>query len=376
MRFLFLVFLLLFSRTHIAIALDTKSTHAIVLDFDTEDILFAKKENELTPPASMTKIMTVYIVFDRLKNGNLKLDDRFNISSNAYKIGGSRMFLEINSKVTVEDLLYGIIVQSGNDASVAIAENISGTEEEFANLMNTYANEFKMENTNFTNSSGWPNPNHYSSMKDLSILSKNIIKNFPELYKIFAEKKFIYNNIRQQNRNPLLYSYEGADGLKTGYVNNGGFGIAATVNKNGRRIIVVVNGLKSSRERKEEVTKLFDWAYRDTKQVVILDKDQIVTQSDVWLGKKKKVDLISGEKLLTALTFDQQQNIDARLIYEKPINAPLKKNQKVGKIVVHIPNKKIIEIPLLAKDEIKKSNPLIRIFTALNYLIFGNINEK
>ena len=242
--------------------------------------------------------------------------------------------------------------------------------------MNTYAYEFGMNNTNFINSSGWPNPNHYSSMKDIAILSKNIIKDFPELYKIFRKKKFIYNNIRQPNRNPLLYSYNGADGLKTGYVNNAGFGIASTVNTGGRRIIVVVNGLRSAKERKEEITKLFDWAYRDTKQVVIFNKNQIITKSDVWLGNKKTVDLISGEKLLTALTFNQQQNIEAKIVYKKPIDAPVEKNQEVGKIVIKILNKETIEIPLLTKDSIKKTNPITRIFTALNYLIFGNINEK
>ena len=373
---LFLLIFLILCNSKSLVALDTKSTHAIILDYETEDILFSKKENELTSPASMTKIMTAYIVFDRIKNGNLKLSDEFIISSKAYKMGGSRMFLEMNSKVTVMDLLYGIIVQSGNDASVAVAENISGTEEEFAKLMNTYANKFGMNNTNFVNSSGWPNSNHYSSMKDIAILSKNIIKHFPELYKIFEKKKFIYNNIRQPNRNPLLYSYEGADGLKTGYVNNAGFGIAATVDNNGRRIIVVVNGLKSARERKEEVTKLFDWAYRDTKQIVILNKGQILVKSDVWLGNKKTVNLISGEKLLTSLTLKQQQNIEAKLVYKKPINAPLEKNQEVGKILIDIPNRQTIEIPLLAKDSIKKSNPLTRIFNALNYLIFGNIDEK
>ena len=199
------------------------------------------------------------------------------------------MFLEKNSKVTVKDLLNGMIIQSGNDASVALAESISGTEKEFSKLMNEYANKLNMKNTNFINSSGWPNPNHYSSMFDLYLLSNAIIKDFPELYKMFSGKRFKYNNITQPNRNTLLSKKNGIDGLKTGFVQNSGYGIAISSIKDNRRIIVVINGLKSSRERKEEAQKLINWTYTNTSQITILKKGQILGNTDVWLGKEKTV---------------------------------------------------------------------------------------
>ena len=369
---LYLVLIISFSFKSL-FALDTLATHAIVYDHKTKDILFEKNSNIRTSPASMTKIMTAYIIFDLIKNGNLKLDEKFIVSEKAYKKGGSRMFVELNSKVTIKDLLYGVIVQSGNDASIVLAENISVTESGFADLMNEYAKKIGMKNTNFVNSSGWPHPNHYSTMYDLAVLSSAIINDFPSLYKIFAKEEFTYNKIKQPNRNSLLKHYEGVDGLKTGYVKDSGYGNVISSLKDDRRIILVVNGLESSKSRVSESEKLLNWAYRHTKHTILFSKGQIITSSDMWLGKENKVDLISGEELLTTLSSNQEKNIKAKLVYEKPIIAPVKANQQVGKIVVNIADKETIEIPLLAKNSIKRVNPIIRIFSALNYLIFGNI---
>tara|TARA_Y100000590_G_scaffold174663_2_gene199674 strand:+ start:3104 stop:4315 length:1212 start_codon:yes stop_codon:yes gene_type:complete len=375
MKFIYYSLFIIIITTSSSKGVDTKATHAIILDFDTNDILYEKNSHIHTPPASMTKIMTSYIVFDRIKNSNLKLNDEFIVSEKAYKKGGSRMFLEMNSKVSVEDLLYGVIVQSGNDASIVIAENISGSESAFADLMNEYSKKLGMKRTNFVNSSGWPHPNHYSTMYDLAILSKAIISDFPELYKIFSEKKFKYNKIMQLNRNVLLKYFKGADGLKTGYVKDSGYGIVVSSLRDNRRIILAVNGLESKKSRVEEATRLLNWAYINTKKVKLLSKDQILTEADVWLGKDKKVNLISEISLFATLTSEQESNIKTKLIYNKPINAPIQKGQKVGKIVIEISKRPPIEIALLAKDEVKMVNPIIRIFSGINYLIFGNIND-
>ena len=223
-----LIILSIFLYYSNCLAIDTKANQAIVIDFKTNEILYEKNSNQFVPPASMTKIMTVYIAFDRLKNTNLSIEDNCNISSKSYKMGGSRMFLEIDDKVSVKDLLRGIIIQSGNDASIALAECLSGTEEDFSKLMNFYAEKIGMINTNFVNSSGWPEDDHYSSVRDIAILSNHLIRDFPELYNYFNEKEFTYNNIKQPNRNKLLVHLNGADGLKTGYVKESGWGIAGS----------------------------------------------------------------------------------------------------------------------------------------------------
>ncbi|MBI28838.1 MAG: D-alanyl-D-alanine carboxypeptidase [Pelagibacteraceae bacterium] len=367
---LFLISIFIINPSH---SFELKSSNAIVLDYDTNDILYQKNLDKIIQPASMTKIMTAYIVFDQLKDGILSLDDEFKVSKNAYLKGGSRMFVEMGDRVKVRELLLGIIVQSGNDASIVVAENISGSEESFAALMNKYAKEIGMKNTNFTNSSGWPDKNHYSSVYDIAILSKSLIKNFPKLYEIFKEKKFIYNNIRQYNRNKLINSYEGVDGLKTGYTEEAGFGISVSSLKDDRRIIVVVTGLKTGSERATEAEFLLDWAYRNTKHYVIFEKGQILSTTDVWLGKEKSLDIITSQQLTKSLTLEQSQNLEIFITYDKPMEAPIEKNQVIGKARIIIPDRNIITVDLISKDEIKRSKSIFRLFSALKYLIFGNI---
>ena len=367
---------LIFINFYPALAIDTKANQAIVFDWNTSEVLFEKNADQKVPPASMTKIMTVYAVFDRLKNTAITIEDKCKISAKAYKMGGSKTFLEIDEKVTIKDLLRGIIIQSGNDASIAIAECLSGTENDFVNLMNFYADKLGMKNTNFINSSGWPEENHFSSVKDLALLSKAIITDFPDLYTLFSEKKFTYNGIRQPNRNQLLYSLPGTDGLKTGYTKKSGWGIAASTINNERRVIVVINGTNSSRSRLNESTNLLNWALRETKPQKIFKKNQIIKNVDVWLGNKSTANLIIKEDIVTTLSFEQIKLLKTNIEYLKPIPAPFKAGDVIGKLTIDIPGKSTLIVPLVSENNVTSINPFMKAFAAAKYLIFGtSLNE-
>ena len=358
------------------IAIDTKAEHAVVIDFDTNEILFEKNSNLITPPASMTKIMTVYAAFDRLKNTELSINNECTVSAKAYKMGGSRTFLEIDDKVSIDDLLKGIIIQSGNDASVALAECLAGTEEDFAKLMNVYAKRLGMDNTNFVNSSGWPEEDHYSTVYDLAILSNAVIREFPDLYLYFVDEEFIYNGIKQPNRNKLLNSVQGADGLKTGFTKASGWGIAATAKRLDRRITVVINGTNSSRSRMNESANLINWAFSQTSQKELVDEGQVIAQVDVWLGNKPRVNLVSSKKVISTLSFDQLQLIKSSIQYKKPLDAPILKGNSYGKLLIEIQGKPNIEIDLVAEDDVGTVNPIFKAFAALKYLIFGSTLDE
>ena len=315
--------------------------------------------------------MTVYVAFDRIKNTNFAISNECRVSPKAYKKGGSRTFLEIDDNVTVDDLLKGIIVQSGNDASIALAECLGGTEEDFAKLMNVYAERLGMINTNFVNSSGWPDDNHYSTVYDLGILSNAIIRDFPDLYTYFKMEEFTYNDITQPNRNKLLYQVQGADGLKTGFTKESGWGIAATALRNDRRITVVINGTNSSRSRLNESSNLINWAFNQTSQQTLVEKDQFIKEVDVWLGSESSINLISAQKLVSTLSFDQIQLMNSSITYTKPISAPIKKGDELGKLIINIDGKPKIEVPLIAEKDVTEVNLLFKIFAAAKYLIFG-----
>ena len=356
--------------------IDTKATNAIVVDYDTKEILYKKNENQKVPPASMTKIMTVYVAFDRLKNTDLSIQDICIISPKAYKMGGSRTFLEIDDQVTIDDLLKGIIVQSGNDASIALAECLAGTEKDFVLLMNNYSSKLGMNNSNFTNSSGWPDDKHFSSVKDISILTNALIKDFPNMYNYFNLKNFTYNQINQPNRNKLLTKFKGADGLKTGYTKKSGWGIAASAIRDDRRITVVINGTNSSRSRLNESANLLNWAFLQTSKKILLNKNQIIETVDVWLGNKPTINLISEDIIYSILSFDQIQLIKSKITYQKPIVAPIKKGEKIGEMQINISGKIPLSVPLVAQNDVKKINPFMRIFAAFKYLIFGTSLEE
>ena len=369
MKLLFTI--IFFTFTLPLYAIDTKADQAIVIDFNTNEVLFEKNADQIIPPASMTKIMTVYAVFDRLKKTDLSIDEMCIISAKAYKMGGSRTFLEIDDIVSIEDLLIGIIVQSGNDASVAISECLGGTEIDFAKLMNVYAKKIGMFNTNFINSSGWPNKDHYSTVRDLGILSNRLIKDFPEMYKYFNLREFTYNEIKQPNRNKLLSNVKGADGLKTGYTKKSGWGISGSAIRGNRRVTIVINGTNGSRSRLNESTNLLNWAFTQTSQKKLLKKGQVIKNVEVWLGDKSSVNLIVENDLISTLSFDQLQLINSKITFKKPVNAPIKKGEKIGIIEINISGKQTITAPLVSDSNVNKINPIFRIFSAIKYLIFG-----
>ncbi len=367
--FIFFIFFIFFSFQSKAI--DTKAKEAIIIDYNTNEVLFEKNADSKIEPASLTKIMTIYVVFDRLKNTNLKFENLCRVSPKAYKMGGSRMFIEIDDKVTIKDLLRGIIIQSGNDSSVAISECLAGTEEDFANLMNVYAKKIGMLNTNFTNSSGWPNENHYSTVRDIAILSNSIIRDFPELYSYFKEKNFTYNDIKQPNRNRLLSNYDGADGLKTGFLRSSGWAISGSALRQNRRVTVVLSGTNSSRARLNESSNLLDWAFNQTSEVKLFKKNQVIKEVDVWLGNKPTVNMIVNQDIISILSYDQIKTIESFIEYEKPISAPIKKGSQIGSLIIKISGKSDILIPLVSEKKIDNINPLFKIFAVVKYLIFG-----
>ena len=352
-------------------SIDTKAQQAVVVDFDTNEVLFDKNSNDKIIPASMTKIMTVYVAFDRLKKTDFSITNKCRISPKAYKMGGSRTFLEIDDQVSVDDLLKGIIVQSGNDASIALAECLGGTEEEFSNLMNVYAKRLGMVNTNFLNSSGWPEDNHYSSVFDLAILSNALVRDFPNLYTYFSIKDFTFNDIKQPNRNKLLYQVEGADGIKTGFTKKSGWGIAATAKRDNRRITVVISGTNSSRSRLNESSNLINWAFNQTSQKTLVKKNQIIKEVDVWLGVESKFNLISSDNIISTLSFDQIQLMNSSVEYNKPISAPIIKGKEYGKLYIEIKGKPKIIVPLVSDKNVSKVNPFFKVIAAAKYLLFG-----
>ena len=289
--------------------IQTSAPNVILYDLTTNTTLIDKNSDTPMPPASMSKLMTVYMVFDRLRSGSLNLDDQFLVSRRAWRKGGSKMFVMVNKRVSVKDLLNGIIVQSGNDACIVIAEGISGTEEAFADAMTRKAREIGLKNSSFTNSTGWPDKHHYMSARDIAKLSAKLIQEFPELYKLFSEKEYTYGGIKQGNRNPLLYNDFGADGLKTGYTQISGYGLAASAVRKGRRLLLVINGLKSSRARSSEAARLLDWGFRDTVIYPLFKKGEEILQ----LGSKINNLLLIVDISLCSYKYEMNNSESGRL---------------------------------------------------------------
>ena len=354
-----------------AVAYDTSAKHAFLIDFDTDQVLFEKNADVLMPPASMSKIMTAYLAFEEIKSGRLKLEDKILISENAWRKGGSKMFVQVNDEVTVSDILRGIIVQSGNDAAIALAEHLQGSEAAFASKMTKKARDLGLKKAKFKNATGWPDEEHKITARELGLLAKLTIMNFPNLYPIYAEKSFTFNDIKQGNRNPLLYDGSGSDGLKTGRTRAAGYGLTASVSKAGRRLVMVLNGMKSSSERKREARKLIEWGFREFDNYKIFEKGEIVTDIDVWLGKDKRLSaFIKEETKLTVRRMDSEK-VKTTVHYEEPLAAPIKQGQIVGTLKIKVPNQKLREYPLFAKQSIEKLGFLGRIVAAFNYLVWG-----
>ena len=354
--------------------LKTPAKQVILYDHEIKKILFEKNSNEIMKPASMAKIMTAYIVFDRLQEGSLSLEDKFVVSKNAWKKGGSRTFLKLNSEVTISDLLMGLIVQSGNDAAIVLAEGIAGSEEDFALQMNQYANSLEMNNTYFTNSTGWPHEDLKTTAYDLIILTEALINNFPKLYKLFVEKEFTFNNIRQSNRNPLLigrYKVPGTDGLKTGHTNESGYGLIGSVLRQDRRITLVINGLNSMRQRGKESKRLIELAFRETYLLRAFENKDVLSTANVWLGNKSKIKLMAEKPLKILVNRSSLRMIKTTITWMDPVKAPIKIGQKIGKIIINIPSSNPINLNLVSKNNVNGLGPIDKIKSAINYLIFG-----
>tara|TARA_Y100001960_G_scaffold225835_1_gene236497 strand:- start:10136 stop:11272 length:1137 start_codon:yes stop_codon:yes gene_type:complete len=370
----FLLILFFLSFVLKAYSMETSANSAYIIDVNSNTILYEKNADERQGPASMSKLMLIYMVFERLQNGTLALDNEFLVSKKAWKFGGSKMFVNVGDKVTVKDLLMGVIVQSGNDACIVLAEGISGSEEIMASNMNEKAKDNGLTNSNFINVTGWPNKDHYMSLRDIGHLSKLIIKKFPEYYNYFSLSEYTYNDIKQFNRNKLL-SREGFDGLKTGRTTQSGYGIAVSAIKDNRRVVSVVNGLNSDKDRVNETLKLVNWAFRDFVNLDLYQAEETIQSAKVWLGKESFIPLILNEDLSVTVKKNNFEKFKVKLVYETPIIAPAKKGDKVAEL--HLIDGENIKIKdVYAGKDVEKVSRFYRSFSIINYLLFGVSNKN
>ena len=357
------------SVTH---AFDTAAREAILIDFETGSVILDKDADRPAPPASMSKLMTIYMLFERLKEGSITLDDTMSVSEKAWRMGGSKMFVEVNSSVRVEDLIRGIVVQSGNDACIVVAEGISGSEQAFAEAMNERGREIGLTGSSFTNSSGWPDPGHFMSPRDLATLTQRLIVDFPEYFPYFAELDFTYNDIHQGNRNPLLYKDIGADGMKTGHTEEAGYSLTATAERAGRRLILVVTGLDSVRARSSESQRILSWAFRETKNYTLFKAGEEIEAADVWLGVKPRVPLVVDEDLTITLSRDTRKEITVKVVLESPVPAPIVRGTEIATLVISAPDLSPVEIPLKAGADVEQRGIIGRLWSAATYTVFGS----
>ncbi len=351
--------------------LETKARQAIIVDVNTGVILYEKDAHTRMPTSSMSKVMTTYMLFEELKKGAIKLDDTILVSEKAWNMGGSKMFIGVGDRVKVEDLIRGIVIQSGNDATVAVAEGLAGTEEAFAEAMTVRAKEIGMKESNFKNASGWPDPDHYSTAHDLAILAYRTIQDFPEYYHYFAEREFTYNKIRQLNRDPLLGAVAGADGLKTGHTEAAGYGLMGSAIRDGHRVVMVINGLESMAERKEEGVRLLEWGFRNFERKKLVKQGEVVDRASVWLGKVPDVELVAAKDLDIVMPRTRRNDVHMTVSYEGPLAAPVKKGAVVGKLKVQIPDQSPMEIDLMAANDVPRLGVFGRAKNRAKYLLTG-----
>ena len=358
----------------------TVAEYVFVTDFSSGRVLMEKQHDLPMKPASMAKIMTTYIVFDRIAEGSLALSDQFVVSEKAWKMGGSRSFLQAGRSYSLDELLHGVIVQSGNDAAVVIAEGISGSEENFVAEMNMTAKKLGMTKTRFTNATGWPHPDLTTTAEDLGILATAMIRNFPaetypDLYPIYGKKTYTLNKIKQGNRNPLLYgksaANNGVDGLKTGYTSESGYGLVASAERDGQRVIMVLNGMKSKKERSSESRRLMDFIFREYRNYNFFTAGEVIDQAEVWLGEARHVSLVLEDGFSKVLSRSERAKTELSVNWSGPVPAPITKGQKIGELVIKTEGKTTNTVPLLAAEDVRQLGMLDRIGEALKYLIFG-----
>jgi serine-type D-Ala-D-Ala carboxypeptidase (penicillin-binding protein 5/6) len=356
---------------------ETTARQAIILDFKTGKVLYEKNADQRMPPSSMSKIMTAYMVFKALKENRIQLDSMLPVSQKAWRIQGSKMFVMIGSQVKVEDLLRGMIIQSGNDACIVLAEGLAGSEEAFAEQMTAEARKIGLTGSNFRNSSGWPDPEHYTTARDLAILGKRLIADFPEYYKYYAELDFTYGTddkgkpIKQGNRNPLLYKNTGADGIKTGHTDDAGYGLTASAVREGRRIVGVFNGWQSMRIRAEESERMMEWAFREWGTYALFKKGDNIDKADVWLGTKPTVQLLAPQDIDLTIPRRLRPQLKVVASFDSPIAAPIAPGQEIGRLVVSAPGMETIEMPLVSDSGVERLGLAGRMNAALAYLLWG-----
>ena len=380
-KILFPIFLLLSLSLNLSANPQIQARTGILVDYHSNEILYTLDEDSQIYPASMTKIMTAIVAFDLLKNNKLSMDDKFTISENAWRLsqaGYSSMFIMINDQVSVENLLKGIIIASGNDACVALAEGIAGSESNFADMMNEKAGEIGMTSTNFTNSSGINDPDNISTVRDIALMSKYLIKNYPIFYELFAEKTFTWDRtggepIKQGNRNPLLYKNVGVDGVKTGYLAVEKYSLASTMKKKERRLIAVASGFNTKKLRSSESLKLLNWGFRNTNTFEISKKNETIFELDTWLGTTNKIKATTKEDYYLTINKKDISHISVSLEYTGPITAPVASGTQIASLVVSKKDEKLKTLSLYAVEDLKKVNFFKSLLTSLNYLIWGDV---
>jgi serine-type D-Ala-D-Ala carboxypeptidase (penicillin-binding protein 5/6) len=354
-----------------AAGMETQASHALVIEADTGTVLLDKGADERIPPASMSKIMTAYIVFDILKQGRAKLDDELPVSEQAWRLQGSKMFVPIGGRIKIDDLLKGVIIQSGNDACLVLAEGLAGSEEAFVQLMNQKAKEIGLKDSHFANVAGLPNPDHWMTARDLAILSIRTIKDFPEYYHYYSEMEYDFNNIKQGNRNPLLYKGLGADGLKTGHTEEAGYSLTASVKRENRRIILVLGGLPTMKARAQESERLIDWAFREFSDYKLFAAGDKVDDAEVWLGSEPKVPLTVAKDLVVTLPRKARKDMKVTIDYDRPVPVPIRKGDTLGKLVVTAPDVPPTEATLVAGADVDRMDAFGRVATLAGYLVWG-----
>ena len=360
-------FLVLWCAAAAAQTIDTPANYAYLLDLSSDTVLMEKAADQPTAPASMSKMMTVLMVLERLKAGTLHMDDTFPVSEKAWKMGGSKMFVEIGRRVRVDDLLHGIIVQSGNDACIVVAEGLAGSETAFAAEMTARGRELGLLESNFVNSTGWPEEGHVMSSRDLATLARALVEQYPEYYDIFAEQSFTYNEITQQNRNPMLSKDIGADGLKTGHTEESGYGLTASAKRGERRLVLVLNGLESATLRAREAERLLEWGFRSFEGVTLFEAQDKVEEAAVWLGERASVPLVLADKMAVTLPRAALRNMEVSIRYDAPVPTPIRKGQELGVLRVSAPGVDPVERPLLAGADVEALGPVGRVLAVTEH---------
>jgi D-alanyl-D-alanine carboxypeptidase (penicillin-binding protein 5/6) len=367
-----LLLLLVILLPSVAKAFETKAKQAILVDLTTHTVLLDKNADERMPPSSMSKLMTTYMIFDGLRNGSLELSDKLRVSEKAWRKGGSKMFVELGKQIALEDLLRGIIIQSGNDACIVVAEHLAGSEEAFANMMNEKAKEIGLVGSNFVNATGWPDPEHYMTARDLYVLALHIMAEFPQYYPFYSEKSFTYHNIKQPNRNVLLHRNLGVDGMKTGHTQAAGYGIVVSAkNDEGRRLLLVINGMESERERADEAARLIRYGFRNFDMFRIGSRGEVVETAKTWMGDSQQIGLIGKRGLNILIPKGKKEKVRLQIEYNGPIPAPIKEGQEVAELVVYLEDEELKRLPLVADRSVEKLSGVQRIIPNLVHLITG-----